>query len=278
MARIIPLDYPEFTYTGTHEKAWDDAWGWYIIFKTGGTLTFAENQIIDVFLCGGGSGGEGGYNSNGGYGGGGGYTTTKIKVAADGGKDYSIVIGEGGKGGSEGSHAGKAGGTSSAFDLTAAGGNGQNGTGVGGNRTSNTDSGRWGQAGGDGVLPFGDYGSILYGAGGGSAPAPGGSAGPGGQTGGGYGSGGSGKANTGGGGGGGDYGYEPGGPGGSGIVIIRNTEMTHLPVVFKGTTLLKMFFNGAEVRHLIHNGKQLFCEGVNAWRLKQQKRFALAAL
>ena len=292
MARIIPTGYPDFTYTGTVEKAWDSEWGWYLIFKSGGTLKFTQEQKIDVFLCGGGGGGGGSRDNAGGGGGGGGYTTTAIgTIKANAGQEYAIVVGGGGKGGtSEGN--GGAGGASSAFGKSASGGGaggaalnnaiggpGGSGTGKGADGGSET----YGTvAGGNGVRPFGSYGSVYYGAGGGGGSGSGGGASSGGTTGGGRGgdkddNGTNGTANTGGGGGGGGRSYVGGSSGGSGIVIIRNSEITNLPVNFKGTTLLKMFFNGEEVQHLIHNGKQLFMEGMNAWRSKHLMRSALAA-
>ena len=264
MARIIPIDYPGFTYTGTYTKEWDETWGWYLILKTGGALTFTENQKIDIFLCGGGNGGGKGGDHNGGSGGRGGGRTTALGIQATAGQSYAVVVG------------GQA-SASSAFDRTAAGGAGS----YGGSGGRDSDGARWGGSGADGELPFGEYGTIKYGAGGGGGAAPGGGSGAGGVTGGGRGgydeAGNNGTVNTGGGGGGGDFGWESGGSGASGIVIIRNAEVTTLPVNFKGTTLLKMFFNGAEVRHLIHNGKQLFMEGMNAWRSKHLMRSALAA-
>ena len=265
MARIIPTGYPGFTYTGTCVKEWDSEWGWYLLLKTSGSLTFTENQKVDIFICGGGKNGSGAGNHIGGAGGNGGGRTTALGITATAGKSYAVVVGDAGK-------------DSSAFDRTAASGAGS----AGGAAGRDADGERWGGAGADGELPFGTYGTIRYGAGGGGGAGNGGGESYGGKTGGGNGAsggnvGGAATANTGGGGGGGGADWKDGGAGASGIVIIRNTEVTNLPVNFKGTALLKMFFNGAEVKHLIYNGKQLFMEGMNAWRSKHLMRFALAA-
>lgn len=120
---------PEFTYTGDYEIVNDSdepitvsQGNWKIRFLTSGTLTFtnlngAENGI-DVFLVGGGAGGN--YSYRGGAGGGSGYTSTTQAVTVQVGIEYDIVIGAGGAGAK--TSGGRAGGVTSAFGSIANGG------------------------------------------------------------------------------------------------------------------------------------------------------------
>ncbi len=120
---------PEFTYTGDFEIVNDSdepitvsQGNWKIRFLTSGTLTFinlngAEGGI-DVFLVGGGAGGN--YSYRGGAGGGSGYTSTMQAVTVRVGVKYDIVIGAGGAGAK--TAGGRAGGVTSAFGSSANGG------------------------------------------------------------------------------------------------------------------------------------------------------------
>ena len=120
---------PEFTYAGDFEIVNDSdepitvsQGNWKIRFLTSGTLTFinlngAEGGI-DVFLVGGGAGGN--YNYRGGAGGGSGYTSTMQAVTVRVGVKYDIVIGAGGAGAK--TAGGRAGGVTSAFGSSANGG------------------------------------------------------------------------------------------------------------------------------------------------------------
>lgn len=243
---------PEFTYTGDYEIVDDNdnpittsQGNWKIRFLTSGTLVFTDLRgaevWIDAFLVGAG----GGSTSHLVGGCGGGYTQTskKIKIAIN--TPYEITIGAGGVGG--------VGGSTSAFDITAAGGKGiasphANGLdgGSGGAGISNaTDSSIGGSDGADGANskagstatkggkgqiaspgPNGETGSTReFGESDGRLYASGGSGGgldTSGPDGGGGGYQQSGKENTGGGGGGRYTDNDPATNGGSGIVIIRN--------------------------------------------------------
>lgn len=113
---------PEFTYTGDYEIVDDSDTpivtsfdNWKIRFLTSGVLNFSqlngESNGIDVFLVGGGGGGgASGGNSRGG---GGGYTTTST-VTISTGTDYAIEVG--------GGSLTATGNASTAFGLTANGG------------------------------------------------------------------------------------------------------------------------------------------------------------
>ncbi len=170
---LLAVGVPVFTYTGDYEIVNDDDTAytegnenWKIRFLTSGefvisTLNGAAHGI-DVFLVGGGGAGGCGYGNNTssarrpGGGGGGGYTTTDVAdVTID--TVYKIVVGAGGLVTTYSQVSG-AGGTSSAFDLSAAGGGGGNGARV-------SDKYALGGAGGSGGGD-GDYGSSPGGAGG----------------------------------------------------------------------------------------------------------------
>ena len=259
MAAIIPSSLPAFTYTGNYTTELRSDWGWVIRFTSNGVLKFDEDQRIDVHILGGGGQGGGGNASPGG-GGGGGYQTMKYSVAAIAGTPYTIVIGEGG-GNKSGS--GEDGDPSTAFGFTADGGKGGS---YGDSKSTPTKGGAGGTGNGAGSSGIGVSNSVrefggdsswpIYGGGGGSdddgvGGYPYGGSEEGAATG--YGGGGAGCSAT------GDSSSE-GGSGGSGIVAIRNSEVLELPVKFDGVTLLKMYFNGQEVKHLIHNGTKLFIE------------------
>ena len=225
---------PEFTYTGDYEIVNDSDEpitvsqdNWKIRFLTSGTLTFtnlngAENGI-DVFLVGGG--GDGGprqWNPDSniyqhGAGGGSGYTTTEKGVTLTTGAEYQIEIGA-------------ATGSTSAFSLSASGGNnagtvsrgwqdGGNGAsgggatnGVGGADGSNGTAPNFGTAGtgqGTTTREFGEENGRLYATGGnGSGTTT------------------LAEANSGNGADGRDAGdaSASGNPGASGIVVIRNAR------------------------------------------------------
>lgn len=263
-ASIPPID---FTYTGSCQIEYDEVkignitkLAFTLKLLTAGTLNIKNlsTKFTDVYVIGGGGGGtSGGYNSLSGAGGGGAgaYLEKSLDLKIQKNEDYPIIIGAGGAGGVPSSYrqsVGTTGGSSSAFGITAAGGNaGQQGIGGGA-------GGSGGGVGYDGNIdPFTDSGysyllgkgdgkskeilGNLYcggGAGGGTTSFPyqgyqGGSDGSGtvknrngkgGAGGGGNANGGAGSANTGGGGAGGQgHSNSPsnGGAGGSGIVIIR---------------------------------------------------------
>lgn len=266
---------PEFTYSGSF-KIVDDAGNpistskknWQIQFLTSGTLVFSNlngaQNGIDAFLVGGGGGGaavgDGGTGTYGNFkwgsgGGGSGYTKTKKAFQPQNNTPYAITIGPGGSVGNNG-------GATSAFDVSAAGGQrgythdggaggsgGASGTwsdGGSGGQTGGKDGSRgagynnatYGQtaSGGSGqgatTRAFGDSSGKVYadgGAGGGGYnTTSGGNAtqGPQGSNGGGGHGRPNGIANTGSGGAGGGYRDAGGtaGAGGSGIVIIRNAR------------------------------------------------------
>lgn len=261
MAVIIPADLPQFTYTGQYETQLRSDWGWVIRFISGGVLKFSEDQQIDVHLLGGGGQGGGG-NAQCGGGGGGGYQTIKYGVDVKAGTSYTIVVGEGGR---DKSGSGEDGEASMAFGLSAAGGKGGS---YGDSKSSSIKGGAGGTGNGAGSSGIGGSNSVrefngdtswpIYGGGGGSdwngeGGYPYGGRKEGSATG--YGGGGAGLAAI------GVHGSK-GGAGGNGIVSIRNSEILELPVKFDGVSLLKMYFNGQEVKHLIHNGTKLFMERV----------------
>lgn len=238
-----------YTYSGTSEKIDDGSGNWRIKLKSSGTLKFTNlgkwDGKLDVFCVGGGgAGGSGNWDANNGYGkaGSGGYTTTQKNVQSAANTSYSIVIGAGGQ------SAFASGGNTTAFGVTAIGGN-RWGGGSGGGAYGDTEVNNGGSDGGNGdpqdaanigidhwgspgkgqgttTREFGESTGTLYAGGGGaggngSAQAHGGAGGGGNgawnghpQT--------SGAANTGGGGGGMYYGLTNVGKGGSGIAVIRN--------------------------------------------------------
>jgi hypothetical protein len=163
-----------------------------------GTLTFALPVTADLLVVGGGGGGEGRHSGNDVYsqtgGGGGGYTASAAYAMTK--NDYAVIVGAGGAGG-ETDQSGGDGGLSSLtpageLAVSAAGGIGsgsQNLTGSVGTYNNITGA------------------NIAYGGDGGKADSGGGVWGP---------------ANTGKGGGGGwEWRNLDGGPGGSGVVVIR---------------------------------------------------------
>lgn len=191
---------PEFTYTGNFEIVNDSDEpitvsqdNWKIRFLTSGTLTFTNlngaEGGIDVFLVGGGSGGNHSYR--GGAGGGSGYTSTTQAVTVQAGVKYDIAIGAGGAGAK--TSGGRAGGATSAFGSIANGGatlssngvyGGDGGSGGGSGTLSQDKDGAYSKAGvggtdganGQGTHPgtgqgtttreFGEPGGTLYATGG----------------------------------------------------------------------------------------------------------------
>ena len=270
---------PEFTYTGDYAIVDDSdnpisdfaSWkgNWKIRFLTSGTLTFTKlngwNGQLDVFLVGGGgSGAVAAWQNGDGCGGGaGGYTKTVKAVTVTVGVAYPIVVGAGGNRATPDSNLGKKGGDTSAFGISASGGEG-GGNYAGGAGGSGGGAGTWGNnhtagdGGSDGsdgenaahdsgtfiggkgqgttTREFGESSGNLYaGAGGGAFHGGGtsgtsGTSGSGGAGGGGDGSkniGTDGTTNTGGGGGGSGKAAasgDVGSAGGSGIVIARNAR------------------------------------------------------
>ena len=249
---------PEFTYTGDYEIVQDDdtpiedvssySGDWKIRFLTSGDLTVTDlhgaTDGVDLFLVGGGGSGNKSQNDTGawstGAGGGGGYTKTVngLELAVE--TPYSIVIGAGGSV----SDSGADGGSSTAFDYSANGGEGgsgwRGGNGGSGGGGAGGVSAAGGSDGGNGggnapgigqgttTREFGEASGTLYAGGGGGGGDSSGDGGGAGGAGGGGSASVAGTVNTGGGGGGTLNGYESwqwkGGAGGSGIVIIRNAR------------------------------------------------------
>lgn len=239
--------FPKYTYNGSLHYTDEGSGNWHVKFTTGGTLTIEKAMTIDVFLVGGGYGGDagtGGYRCYGGNGGRGGniYTVYNRKIPAG---TYAIEIGSGGSSGSAGS-------ATNAFSLSSSSGTAGAAGGIGAS-IAGTDSGAitYSTAGSNGVYAFDTSAidGVMYAAGGGGAACVntkfvwtkdfGGVSQPGGTTGGGYGAeaqadgsaatnntgsgGGGGGADASGNGGGGAHSYS-GGYGGSGVIIIRNAR------------------------------------------------------
>ncbi len=239
--------FPKYTYNGSLHYTDEGSGNWHVKFTTGGTLTIEKAMTIDVFLVGGGYGGDagtGGYRCYGGNGGRGGniYTVYNRKIPAG---TYAIEIGSGGSSGSAGS-------ATNAFSLSSSSGTAGAAGGIGAS-IAGTDSGAitYSTAGSNGVYAFGTSAidGVMYAAGGGGAACVntkfvwtknfGGESKPGGTTGGGHGAdaqadgsaatnntgsgGGGGGADASGNGGGGAHSYS-GGYGGSGVIIIRNAR------------------------------------------------------
>lgn len=151
---------------------------WCIAFLASGKLTFdtlnSARNGIDVFVCGGGgNGGDIAYNSEkqryfAGGGGGGGYRDNRYNVRVTSNKEYDIVIGG-------------SGGTSSAFEVSARGGeDGEDGSETWTSSSYYAAGGKGGSAGGrggngytkpmpgeDGIFPFNNNTGRRYGPGGG---------------------------------------------------------------------------------------------------------------
>lgn len=239
--------FPKYTYNGSLHYTDEGSGNWHVKITTGGTLTIEKAMTIDVFLVGGGYGGDagtGGYRCYGGNGGRGGnvYTVYNRKIPAG---TYAIEIGSGGSSGSAGS-------ATNAFSLSSSSGTAGAAGGIGAS-IAGTDSGAitYSTAGSNGVYAFGTSAidGVMYAAGGGGAACVntkfvwtknfGGESKPGGTTGGGHGAdaqadgsaatnntgsgGGGGGADASGNGGGGAHSYS-GGYGGSGVIIIRNAR------------------------------------------------------
>lgn len=239
--------FPKYTYNGSLHYTDEGSGNWHVKFTTGGTLTIEKAMTIDIFLVGGGYGGNagtGGYRCYGGNGGRGGnvYTVYNRKIPAG---TYAIEIGSGGSSGSAGS-------ATNAFSLSSSSGTAGAAGGIGAS-IAGTDSGAitYSTAGSNGVYAFGTSAidGVMYAAGGGGAACVntkfvwtknfGGESKPGGTTGGGHGAdaqadgsaatnntgsgGGGGGADASGNGGGGAHSYS-GGYGGSGVIIIRNAR------------------------------------------------------
>lgn len=186
-----PQIWPKYDYTGNHTLLKDNAelgW-WRVKFLSSGVLTWlGENTKIDVFLVGGGAGGQ--MDNIGGCGGGGGYTSTTKEFEIKNGATIQVNIGaggasksnggsssfsslsvNGGKGKSGGSGGGGAGKTV-AQNVSARGGNGgtDGAAGSAGKGDSNiSGGGNSGGGGGQGrtTREFGDTGADLYSGGGG---------------------------------------------------------------------------------------------------------------
>ncbi len=209
--------FPEFTYTGSYTLVDDGGGDWRIKFLTSGTLVVTSGSVtVDVFLVGGGASGAKGNTAV--YrrlGGNGGFTYAGTYVVSKN-TSYNIIVGAGGNGASAGVDSSVGGGTSTAFGLSAAGGQsrdhgsaygGSGGSGHEGTAGSNGSNGTglyYGIGQGTTTREFAESSGALYAAGG----AAGGSV--------------SGASNTGNGGRGGDNNNYTAGSGGSGIVIIRN--------------------------------------------------------
>lgn len=269
---------PKFNYSGEFTTGADENY-WYIYCKTTGDLSFIFPKEIDVTVVGGGGGGANRNGEDGGGGGEGGAVTVKKGIDLAANTDYRIVIGTGGTGGPKINYDGSTSGTkSTAFGVTAAGGNrgswrsggkgaGNGGDGgTGGESSSSTNA----TAGGIGVRAFSESAYGYYGGGGGGgqrrnvAATNNGGNGGGGNGGAGYEgnhSGGNATANTGGGGGGsGGESDGTGGNGANGIVIIRGSEQDYVNAYFNGTRLTEVYYNGTKLTSWVHNGVKLFFE------------------
>ena len=241
------LAFPAITYTGEYEFIEDDDLNWRIKFKTSGTLTFDSlgNAVsgIDVFCVGGGAGGRTARQEDmGGGGGGGGYTEVGLRKNVNADESYEIIIGEGGKSDLGGENTTAFGVTANGGDVSSAtyaglrstGGKGGSGGGGGGYFPGN--GGSDGSNGSDGPKGYGPGGTgrgtttrefhepsgQLYAGGGAGGKTTQGTAT--GGAGGGANSATAADRNTGGGGSGGTCGSKLGSgyAGGSGIVVIRN--------------------------------------------------------
>ena len=211
----VPVLGKDFTWSGSDGTCIviDDGGGnWRIKFLSSGVLTWLKDMLIDAFLVGAGGGGSV-------AGAGGGYTKTSRLIALIANTEYPITIGAGGTAGSPIAKGGT-GGNTSAFEITANGGNGgsallpsgdggSGGSGGGNNggtggtdgsdgEKSSSGSGSAGKGQGTTTREFGESTGTLYSSGG-NGISDGAEAG---------------ADNTG---DGGDYGKA----GGSGIVVIR---------------------------------------------------------
>lgn len=154
-APVIDVDFTWTGDSGTCQVLDDGNGDWRIKLLGSGTITFARNTVIDVFLVGGGGGRD---NRSGG--GGGGYTTTASSVVAAGGVGYAITVGAAGLNYVTGGDVEPTnGGASSAFGASAQGGfcstgkpgaNGGSGGAGASSSTSNQLMGVGGEDGGDG--------------------------------------------------------------------------------------------------------------------------------
>lgn len=121
----MPVYGKDFNYTGDYiilDDSDSDGIKWRVKFLSSGTFTPLTNMLVDIFLCGGGGGSSGGIYAGGG--GGGGYVNNNSSVALTANEDYSIVVGAAGSYTSSRDETvrGTDGGTSTAFNLSAAGG------------------------------------------------------------------------------------------------------------------------------------------------------------
>lgn len=114
---------PIFTYSGQSQVVFDmEGGGWRLGFLSSGTLVLDSDVEVDIFLCGGGAGGQSSFNKTttptnfygkggndgglstkttnyskyAGNGGGGGYTQTYKKIKLQKDIEYSVVVGAGG--------------------------------------------------------------------------------------------------------------------------------------------------------------------------------------
>lgn len=144
----VPVIGTDFTWTGgdgTYVVLDDGDGNWRIKFLSSGTFTPLRSMNVDAFLVGGGGGGAYRWDKNGKITtatGGAGYATTEEAVALTANTAYAVVIGAGGAGGygrvTSSQIYGSAGGASSAFGLSANGGNpgcAPSGNGTGGSPT-----------------------------------------------------------------------------------------------------------------------------------------------
>ena len=116
---FVPVLGKDFTWSGSDGTCLviDDGGGnWRIKFLSSGVLTWLKDMLIDAFLVGAGGGGSI-------AGAGGGYTKTSMLITLLANNEYTITIGAGGAAGSQ-IASGGTGGNTSAFEITANGGNG----------------------------------------------------------------------------------------------------------------------------------------------------------
>lgn len=236
-------------------------------YKTTGASTFVAPTgvtAVRVLVVGGGGAGGGGTSAvNYGGGGAGGTVRTNAALAVTPGVAVAVQVGAGG---TKTANVGSAGGSSSFGALTATAGGGGDTTRTGGsnadfagetgaaeNHTAGGGAGAGEAGGADGASQGGDGVSsditgaaTFYGGGGGSVKVAAGAAGGDGGGGAGVaGAPGNVGANTGGGGGGGGI-SQPGGTGGSGIVIVRWTQaaVTHDVPIVPPSDFAKSTING----------------------------------
>lgn len=129
-----PKIYPQYSFTGNHQLFKDDNSHWRVKFTSSGVLeNLGKDLVVDIFLVGGGAGGNTEVYPY--RGGGGGYTKTIKKYTIKKGQRIQVIIGAGGPGFLETSD----GGVTSFASLSVNGGhNADGGSGGGGGADCST--------------------------------------------------------------------------------------------------------------------------------------------